>query len=228
MSKSRGNVINPDEIIATHGADTLRLYEVFLGPLDAMKPWSTNGIEGVVRFLKKVWNACIGDDGNAKAFQTNMPEGCQMAMNVAIKKVGDDIKNLKFNTAISQMMICLNTVNAGGGFDGTSIESFIKILAPFAPHICEELWARLGNCGSVSAAPWPSYDAAKVDSNIHTIVVQVNGKVRSEFTVNDRNRPEDEIFALAMASANVAKFMAGRTVIKKVYAGGKIVNFVVE
>jgi leucyl-tRNA synthetase len=228
MSKSRGNVVNPDEIISAYGADALRLYEMFLGPLEAMKPWNTNGIEGVSRFLKKTWNAFIDDDGNVKVFHENMPTECQSIMNETIRKVGSDIEGLKFNTAISQMMICLNSVHAAGGFDKASAENFVKILGPFAPHICEELWARIGNTGSVSDSAWPIYDATKIDSEYRRIIVQVNGKVRSECSVESIDIEEDRVFALAMADPSVAKHISGKNIVKKIYVKGKVVNFVVE
>jgi leucyl-tRNA synthetase len=228
MSKSRGNVINPDEIVKHYGADALRLYEMFLGPLDMMKPWSTKGIEGVSRFLKKIWNEYIDRDGNGKNFQDNLSDECQTVVNETIKKVGNDIEGLKFNTAISQMMICLNSIQKAGGFDNASAGNFLKILAPFAPHISEELWARLGNSSSIYDAPWPEYDDSKIVSTSQKIIVQVNGKMRAELIVNDVNMSEDAIFELAIGMENVKKYVADKKILKKVYAKGTVINFVVE
>ncbi|MDR1891336.1 MAG: leucine--tRNA ligase [Puniceicoccales bacterium] len=228
MSKSRGNVINPDEIVKHYGADALRLYEMFLGPLDMMKPWSTKGIEGVSRFLKKIWNEYVDRDGNSRSFQNNLSDECQKVANETIRKVGDDIEGLKFNTAISQMMICLNSIQKAGGFDDASARNFLKILAPFAPHISEELWARLGNSGSIYDASWPEYDSSKMIPTSQKIIVQVNGKMRAELVVDDINIPENVIFELAMRNGNVQKYIANKKMVKKVYVGGKVVNFVVE
>ncbi|MDR1173674.1 MAG: class I tRNA ligase family protein, partial [Puniceicoccales bacterium] len=228
MSKSRGNVINPDEIVERYGADALRLYEMFLGPLDMMKPWSTKGIEGVSRFLKKIWNEYIDKDGNSKNFHGSLSDECQTVVNETIKKVGNDIEGLKFNTAISQMMICLNSIQKAEGFDNASAGNFLKILAPFAPHISEELWARLGNNGSIYDAPWPDYDDSKIVATSQKIIVQVNGKMRAELVVNDVNMSEDAIFELAINIENVRKYIAGKKILKKVYVNGTVVNFVVE
>jgi leucyl-tRNA synthetase len=228
MSKSRGNVVNPDEIIGQYGADALRLYEMFLGPLDTMKPWSTSGIEGISRFLKRVWHELIDGDGNAINFQKEMPAEGQRVVNETIRKVGEDIEALRLNTAISQMMICLNAVQKCGGFDGKSAESFVKILAPFAPHIAEELWSRLGGNGSIANAGWPRYDETKLASSLWKIIIQVNGKVRAECVVNDINTAEDDIFTMAMANESVAKHVRGRDIVKKVYVKGKIFNMVLK
>lgn len=228
MSKSRGNVINPDEIIARYGADALRLYEMFLGPLDMMKPWNMRGIEGVFRFLKKVWSEFIDGDGNCRTFAPCPSAECQKIANETIKKVGDDIEALKFNTAISQLMICVNTMQKAGGFCKNFAESFLKILAPFAPHIAEELWSRLGNKSSIVDAGWPTYDASKVVSRSRRIAIQVNGKVRAECSMDDGNMSEDDIFKLALENANVARHIAEKAIIKKIYANGKVINFVTE
>ncbi|MDR1528525.1 MAG: leucine--tRNA ligase [Puniceicoccales bacterium] len=228
MSKSRGNVINPDDVVRRYGADALRLYEMFLGPLDMMKPWSTKGMEGVSRFLKKIWSEYVDRDGNTKSFHDNLSDECQRIVNETIKKVGNDIEGLKFNTAISQMMICLNSIQKAGGFDNVSAGNFLKILAPFAPHISEELWARLGNNGSIYDAPWPEYDDSKIVATSHKIIVQVNGKMRAELIINDVNMSEDAIFELAISIGNVRKYVADKKMLKKVYAKGTVVNFVVE
>jgi leucyl-tRNA synthetase len=178
--------------------------------------------------LKKIWHAYLEDDGNIGKFQENLPSDCQRILNETIEKVGDDIENLKFNTAISQMMICLNTMREAGGFGKSSAESFIKILAPFAPHIAEELWARLGNRGSIVDAGWPQCDVEKFVPRGCKIPIQVNGKVRSECFIDDVNMPDDAIFTLAMGDENIGKYITGKNIIKKVYVKGKIVSFVVK
>ncbi|MDR2738195.1 MAG: leucine--tRNA ligase [Puniceicoccales bacterium] len=227
MSKSRGNVVNPDDIVRHYGADALRLYEMFLGPLDMMKPWRTNGIEGVVRFLKKIWRSYVGPDGATIDFNKNSPEKCKKIINETIRKVGNDIEELKFNTAISQMMICLNSVQKVGGFGGKSAEDFIKILAPFAPHIAEELWSRLGNVGSIVDAGWPAHGATDGPTDSQRIIVQVNGRVRAECRCV-ANASVDEVFSAAMENVNVAKYVAGKDIVKKIYVSGKILSIVVE
>ncbi|MDR1413364.1 MAG: class I tRNA ligase family protein [Puniceicoccales bacterium] len=229
MSKSRGNVVNPDEIISQYGADALRLYEMFLGPLDMMKPWNSRGIEGVSRFLKKIWHVYIGEDGNVRKFRENMPGEQRRILDATIEKVTGDIEDLKFNTAISQMMICLNSVINADGIDIIFAESFLRILAPFAPHIAEELWARLGNNGSIVDGGWPQPSGeGNSFPGAHKIVIQVNGKMRAECLLEDINMPEEAVFALAMSDKNVSKYLAGKDIIKKVYVRGKIVSFAVK
>src|SRR5690606_7593417 len=173
MSKSRGNVANPDEIITNYGADTLRLYLMFLGPLDAMKPWNPRGIEGVHRFLQKIWRECLDVEGrpNAKlnSDQTDS-EDVLRTLNETIRKVGDDIANLRYNTAVSQMMICANAFQKAETISLTSMLKFLQVLAPFAPHFCEELWARLGQKPSIQSAPWPQVEAKWLQSDEAKIV----------------------------------------------------------
>src|ERR1019366_5035812 len=167
MSKSRGNVVNPDTIIASHGTDTLRLYLMFLGPLEAMKPWNPRGIEGVHRFLQKVWRDCIGDDGRANpriAVDGQDPAELQKLLHETIRKVGEDIEALRFNTAISQMMIFENALHKEATVGRATVLAFIQILAPFAPHFAEELWSRLGAPGLASEATWPTVDPEKISA----------------------------------------------------------------
>ena len=165
MSKSRGNVVNPDTFVASHGADTLRLYLMFLGPLEAMKPWNPRGIEGVHRFLQKVWRLCLGPDGAPHpklAGAAAEPAERTRLLHATIKKVGEDIEALRFNTAISQMMICANALHAAPAVRTGTARAFLQLLAPFAPHLAEELWARLGGAGPVLRAPWPAFDPARL------------------------------------------------------------------
>ena len=231
MSKSRGNVVNPDEIIANYGADSLRMYEMFLGPLEDQKPWSTNGIEGVSRFLKKVWREYVDAESgelsakiSEKAKET--PEFLK-ALNETIQKVGDDIENLRFNTAISQMMIFLSALQKAKSVSKESAEKFIKILAPFAPHICEELWSRLGYSQSVSSAPWPEVDSSKLVSDTFKMGVQVNGKIRGEIET-PQDMPKGDIVATAKNLASVKPYIDGKTIVKEICVPGKIVNIVVK
>ncbi len=230
MSKSRGNVVSPDTIIASHGTDTLRLYLMFLGPLEAMKPWSMQQIEGVHRFLQKIWRELIAADGsvNPKISDTAAESAdFTKLLHETIKKVGDDIEGLRFNTAISQMMICANALQKAPAVSRASALTLLQLLAPFSPHIAEELWSRLGASGSIMAAPWPQFDAAKLATTEVKLVFQVNGKHRGDQLV-PVGTTQDAAVQLAQANAGVAPHLAGKTVKRIVYVPGRILNIVVE
>lgn len=231
MSKSRGNVVNPDDIIEKYGADSLRLYEMFLGPLEDQKPWNTNGIEGVSRFLKKVWREFINSENaeiNAKISKDaqDTPELLK-SLNETIKKVESDIENLRFNTAISQMMIFISCMQKQKQVSSESAGKFLRLLAPFAPHIAEELWERLGNTGSVAKAKWPEVDESKMKSVGAKIAVQVNGKLRGELSIS-AEMSKEEILETAKNIENVKTFTDGKTIVKEIYVPNKIVNIVVK
>jgi leucyl-tRNA synthetase len=217
MSKSWGNVINPDDVVREYGADTLRLYEMFMGPLEATKPWNTQGVEGVYRFLGRVWRMYEELD------DTPPTPALLKVLHQTIKKVGDDTEALAFNTAIAQMMIFVNEVTAQASRPRAVLEPFILLLAPFAPHLAEELWERLGHKASLAYEPWPAYDPALLVENTVEIVVQVNGKVRDRLTV-PANSPKDELEKLALANAKVQESLAGKTVKKVIVVPGKLVN----
>ncbi|MDI1337895.1 MAG: leucine--tRNA ligase [Lacunisphaera sp.] len=229
MSKSRGNVVNPDDIIRAYGTDSLRLYLMFLGPLEAMKPWNTKGIEGVHRFLKKIWRECLTEEGAVNpriaASGTLTPE-TEKLLHETIKKVGDDIEGLRFNTAISQMMILMNAVQKEPAVPRAAMLDVLRLLAPFAPHVAEELWARLGETGSVMAAGWPVFAAEKLVASTITIVIQVNGKHRGEVSV-DAGIGEAELVALALAQPKVLPHVIGKPVKRTIYIKGRIVNLLV-
>jgi leucyl-tRNA synthetase len=230
MSKSRGNVVSPDTIIASHGADTLRLYLMFLGPLEAMKPWSMQQIEGVHRFLQKVWRECIGPEGqvNPKIVADAVePAEFTRLLHETIKKVGDDIEALRFNTAISQMMILANGVQKLPQVSRATILTLIRLLAPFAPHLAEELWERLGETPSVQVAPWPKFDPAKLVTGQVKLVFQVNGKHRGDAWV-PVGLPQADAVALAQSQEKVKAVTAGKTLRRIVYVPGKILNIVVD
>ena len=231
MSKSRGNTVNPDDIIATHGTDTLRLYLMFLGPLEAMKPWNPNGIEGVHRFLQKVWRECLGREGevNPKIADDAAVDSAEITklLHETIKKVGDDIEAMRFNTAISQMMICINAIQKAERVSRGTLQRFLQVLAPLAPHIAEELWARLGGTLSIQLSPWPQFDPAKLVTTEQKVVVQVNGKRRAELSVAVGTQ-QDEAMKLALAHADSEPFLAGKTIKRIVFVPGKILNIVVE
>ena len=229
MSKSRGNVVSPDTIIDSHGADSLRLYLMFLGPLEAMKPWNLRGIEGVHRFLQKVWHDCVGDDG---AMSPHVADGAsdspevQKLLHETIKKVGDDIEGLRFNTAISSLMILENALHKEHRVSRATALTFLQLLAPFAPHFAEEVWARLGAGGHAGATPWPAYDPAKTSAAEVRLVFQVNGKTRGDQLV-PVGLAQDAAVAIASAHEKVAPFLAGKEVRKVIYVPGRILNLVV-
>ncbi|MBL9213256.1 MAG: leucine--tRNA ligase [Opitutaceae bacterium] len=230
MSKSRGNVVSPDTIIQSHGADTLRLYLMFLGPLEAMKPWNPRGIEGVHRFLQKVWRELIGADGNVNAKVSAAaadPAELTKLLHETIKKVGEDIEGLRFNTAISQMMIFANALQKASAVNLATARAFLQLLAPFSPHVAEELWSRLGGTGSVMAAAWPAYDAARLTATELKLVFQVNGKHRGDQLV-PVGTTQDVALEFARANPKVAPHLDGKAVKRVIYVPGKILNIVVE
>ena len=229
MSKSRGNTVNPDDIIKSHGTDTLRLYLMFLGPLEAMKPWSMQQIEGVHRFLQKIWRECIGIDGavNTK-ISANAAEPAELTklLHETIKKVTEDIDALHFNTAISQMMIFANAFQKAATVNRATALAFIQLLAPFAPHLAEELWARLGEKPSVLDAAWPKFDSQRLVVTEVKLVVQVNGKHRGELMVAV-GTTQDAAFALAKADAKISAHITGKEIKRVIYVPGRILNIVV-
>lgn len=228
MSKSRGNVVNPETIIESYGADTLRLYIMFLGPLEAMKPWNPKGIEGVARFLRKIWRLIVDESG---ATQSNISTGAELdeetnrILHATIKKVTEDYETLGFNTAISQMMICVNQLAKSDTLTRDSIETILKLIAPLAPHLAEELWQRLGNTASISHAGWPKHDPKKLVSNTVKIIFQVNGKYRGDGQF-PADAAKDSILNAAKTHERVAAHIDGKTIKKEIYVPGKIVNIV--
>ena len=227
MSKSLGNVVSPDEVIDGYGADALRLYEMFLGPLEAVKPWSTKGIEGVSRFLRKVWREILGRDGSPQA---RIHEGAETAdtekvLHETISKVTDDIENLRFNTTISQLMILLNHLQKAETLALATVQDFLRLLAPLAPHIAEELWERIGGQPSILDQGWPKFDESKLGAAGMTIIFQVNGKLRGEGSFPE-SATKEEILAAAKESPRVQAQLEGKTLRKEIYVPGKIVNLV--
>ncbi|MBZ0202669.1 MAG: leucine--tRNA ligase [Ignavibacteria bacterium] len=231
MSKSRGNVVSPDEVIADYGADSLRLFEMFLGPLNATKPWSTKGIEGVYRFLNKVWRLVIDEEGNIhKSIKEVKPEGeTERLMNRTIKKITDDIEDMdmKFNTCISELMIYVNEISKLEVIPKELIITLVKLLAPLAPHIAEELWQKLGNSTTISLATWPEYDPAKVQRSVVTVVGQVNGKVRAKIEV-DNDTDEEKLKELVKSDEKIKTYLDGKQIVKEIVVKNKLVNIVVK
>lgn len=227
MSKSRGNVINPDDVIEKYGADALRVYLMFMGPLDRDKPWATQGLEGVKRFLDRVWRACIDENGNSIATDDAASEAVQKMLHKTIKKVTEDIETLSFNTAISQMMILVNEIYKTNERPRSVFMTLSQLLMPFAPHIAEEIWSKLGGSGLVSLAPWPNFDPKLVIEDKKTIGVQVNGKMRGTIEVGLQTT-EAEALALAQAVETVVNAIDGKPLAKVIYKAGQILNLIVK
>ncbi|MBQ4153239.1 MAG: leucine--tRNA ligase, partial [Oscillospiraceae bacterium] len=222
MSKSRGNVVNPDDIIRDYGADTMRLYEMFIGDFEKSAPWSTSSLKGCKRFLEKVWNlqeCLIEGDSYRKELEVSFHK--------TIKKVTEDIEAMKFNTAIAAMMALLNDINNVGSINRKEYTDFVTMLNPFAPHITEEIYRLLGNTELLAKATWVTYDESKCVEDTIEIAVQINGKVRTKIHVPVEISKEDAI-AQAKADPKAEEAMSGKTVVKEIYVPGKIVNIVVK
>ncbi len=225
MSKSRGNVINPDEVVAEYGADTMRVYEMFMGPLEDAKPWSTSSIIGARRFLEKFWLVV------AEWLANNQPAGeskeIKKLFQQTIKKVSEDIEVFKFNTAISALMILVNQMAKEKSFTKKSLSDLLIIISPFAPHLAEELWQSIGNQGLVAKQSWPTWDKNLVQDEIVTVAIQVNGKLRGSIAVKV-DAKQAEVLLLAQEQENIKKYLTGKKIVKEIYVPGKIVNIVVK
>ncbi|MGH8019012.1 MAG: class I tRNA ligase family protein, partial [Opitutaceae bacterium] len=229
MSKSRGNVANPDDLIRDYGTDTLRLYLMFLGPLEAMKPWNPKGIEGVHRFLRGIWREIVGEDGGVNPKIVHAPEAhpeTDRLLHATIKKVTEDIEGLRYNTAISQMMIFRNHIQKVDTMSIGTARALVQLVAPFAPHMAEELWERLGGTPSVVFAPWPVFDPAKLLSKTVKLVIQINGRMRGDVMIAP-DAPEAEALALARANEKLSTHLDGKALRKIIYVPGRILNLVV-
>ncbi len=229
MSKSRGNVVNPDDIVRDYGADTLRMYEMFMGPLEATKPWSETGVEGIYRFLNRVWRLFIGEDGklNPKITDEASDKNFMRVWHKTVKKVTEDYEQLRFNTAISQLMIFVNEAYKAEKLPRQAMEHFVQLIAPITPHIAEELWERLGHEGGISYVPWPQYDEAYTKDDEIEIVIQVKGKIvdRAMIPADLDERGMEE---LALARDAVKQAIAGKNIRKVIAVKGRIVNIVTD
>jgi leucyl-tRNA synthetase len=228
MSKSRGNVVNPDDVISRYGADSMRLFEMFMGPLEEMKPWSTRGVEGVFRFLNRVWRLFMTEEGGLNPAIQDVPAAPDFERTVhqTIKKVGEDIVALRFNTAISQLMIFVNEAMKLEKLPRRELELFVQLLAPFAPHVAEELWEQLGHNRSLAYEPWPSFDEKKTLEDQIEVVLQVNGKVRGKLLV-PQGVDQASIEKLALKDPNVLRHTEGKEVRRVIVVPNKIVNIVI-
>ncbi len=222
MSKSRGNVINPDEVVNQHGADSLRLYEMFMGPLEQTKPWDTRGVIGVRRFLDKLYTVATRPRTDAAP-----PDEQLRSLHRTIKKVGEDIDGLRFNTAISALMVLVNDLSSLNPIPKALLGPLVQIVAPFAPHLAEELWEMLGHNTSVAHADWPKFDPALCELSELTIPVQINGKKRGELKVG-KGASEAQVLELAIADVNVAKYLEGKAPARVIWVQDRILTLVVK
>jgi leucyl-tRNA synthetase len=225
MSKSMFNVVNPDDIVERYGADTLRLYEMFLGPIEQSKPWDTNGIDGVNRFLKKMWNLFYKGDQLLVDDATPSADALK-SVHKLIKKVTGDIENFSYNTSVSAFMICVNELTALKCHNRELLANFIVLLAPFAPHVSEELWHALGNNTSVCDATWPKWNEDYLKESSANYAISFNGKQRFNLSV-PADMPSDQLQQLVLNHEQSAKWLEGKTVRKIIVVPGKIVNVVV-
>ena len=221
MSKSKGNVINPDDMVKQYGADSLRLYEMFMGPIDAVKPWDVNGIEGTKKFLDRVWRLYV-ESGKIK---NTSNKNLEKDYHFTVKKVTNDYETMNFNTAISQMMIFINNVNKEDVFPLEYAEGFLKLLNPIAPHITEELWSVLGHNNTIAYEKWPTYDEAKTIDNEITLPIQFNGKLKATIQIPIN---EDENTIKKKVHEAIDSKLDGRTIVKEIYVKNKIYNIVVK
>ncbi|MCJ7804137.1 class I tRNA ligase family protein, partial [Patescibacteria group bacterium] len=222
MSKSRGNTVNPDEIIKKFGADVLRLYLLFMGPYEQTMPWSVQGLEGCWRFLNRVWRLA-----KEKVEKQKTPQNLLIKLHQTIKKVSNDLEEMKFNTAVAAMMEFINNWTTSF-LNPQEAELFVKILAPFAPYLAEELWCEvLGQKFSVHQQPWPKYDAKLVKEEKTTLIIQVNGKLRAQIQMEEiQAQNQEKVQTLAEKQEKVIKYLQGKKAKKVVFIPGRIINFV--
>lgn len=227
MSKSKGNVVNPDDIVEQYGADTLRLYEMFMGPLDASIPWSEEGLGGAHKFINRVWNLLIDENDNLRDRVTTINNhDLDKIYNETVKKVTEDYEAMHFNTAISQLMVFVNNAYKADSLPLEYVEGLVKLLSPVVPHITEELWSKLGHVGSIAYAKWPTYDESKLVEDVVEIVIQINGKVRQHLQVS-KDASREELQDLALNDERIKQELADKEIKKVIAIPGKLVSIVV-
>jgi len=230
MSKSRGNVINPDDLVRDYGADTLRCYEMFMGPLEQVKPWNTKSVSGVYRFLNRVWNLFVGDDGEISpkiVSKAVAGSDIERLLHRTIKKVGEDIEGLKFHTALAALMTFINEAYDQAELPKEVVDKFLLLLAPFAPHLAEELWEITDHKNTLAYEPWPNYDAELAKFLQTTYAVQVNGKLRETIEV-PAGLDKESVLKAVKANERVNNYIAGKEIVKEVFVPERLVNFVVK
>jgi len=229
MSKSRGNVINPDQTVETYGSDSMRIYEMFMGPLDKAKPWSTTGLQGCSRFIKKLWSILVDDEGVLSSNVTEKKDDKEtlQALNMMIKKISDNLDQMQFNTCVSEFMIFTNHIQKLDSINIDTIRSFIIIMNPFMPHLAQELWELIGETNELTYQGWPDYDKDLVISDEIVIPIQINGKRRSEILIS-ANESESEVIAKAKSDDKIVSYLKNTTIIKEIYIKGKILNIVIK
>ncbi|MBD31319.1 MAG: leucine--tRNA ligase [Candidatus Marinimicrobia bacterium] len=229
MSKSRGNVINPDETVETYGSDSMRIYEMFMGPLDKAKPWSTTGLQGCSRFIKKLWSVLVDDEGvlSSNVIEKKDDKETLQALNMMIKKISDNLDQIQFNTCVSEFMIFTNHIQKLESINIDTIRSFIIIMNPFMPHLAQELWELIGETNELTYQAWPDYDKDLVISDEIVIPIQINGKRRSEIHIS-ANESESEVIAKAKSDDKIVSYLKNTTIIKEIYIKGKILNIVIK
>ena len=228
MSKSRGNVVNPDEIVARFGADSLRLYEMFMGPLEKVKPWQTNGVDGVFRFLNRVWNMIINekDELDCNVQETASSEEEKKLLHRTIKKVGEDLEAIRLNTAISEMMIFVNQFSKSKTKPLEIVKDFILLLSPFAPHLAEELWQKVGEKESLAYHAWPTYDKKYLIQENYILPVQINGKMRFQLEVQ-QGENQESLLKKIKQEEKLEKYLKGKEIKKVIFVPNKIMNLVI-
>lgn len=227
MSKSKGNVVNPDDIVESHGADTLRLYEMFMGPLDASIAWSENGLDGARRFLDRIWRLFMNDDGSVSNKVVDSNDGTlEKVYHQTVKKVTEDYEGIRFNTAISQMMVFINDAYKAPQIPLEYVKGFVQLLAPVAPHVAEELWEKLGGTETISYVAWPTFDESKLVENEIEMAIQFNGKVRTKIVVS-KDFSKEELEKAVLEDEKVIELLEGKEIKKVIAIPGKLVNIVV-
>ena len=227
MSKSMFNVVNPDMIVERFGADTLRMYEMFLGPVEQSKPWDTNGIDGCHRFLRKLWNYAFDKDGNLKVADDEPSKDELKSIHKLIKKVSDDIENFSYNTSVAAFMTCLNELNAMKSANRYVLENFVILIAPFCPHFAEEIWEALGHSNTVCDSKWPEYNEEFLKEDSVSLTISFNGKARfqMQFPAGSDNATIEKA---VLENPQSAKYMEGKQHIKTIVVPNKIVNIVIK
>jgi leucyl-tRNA synthetase len=227
MSKSLKNVINPDEVIAEHGADTFRLYEMYLGPLETSKPWNPRDISGLFRFLQRAWRLCVSEQDGSLVLREAPDAEVEKLLHRTIAKVEEDIERLAFNTAIAALIKLVNDAGGRGGLSRDQAHRFARVLSPFAPHMAEELWHKLGEPASIAHAAWPTFDPAQLVDDTVELPIAIKGKVRSKLSVPADAEPA-ALEQLALADARIVELLAGKTVRKVIVVPGKMINLVTD